>query len=86
MIKYFIEKGMKAKESHADFQKTLGNSDISYSTVAMWISEFIFDRESLDVIRVVDGQKVLLPQNSSQKCIKWSWRLVDRKCKRLLKL
>jgi len=64
VIKYFVKKDMKAKEIHADFQNTLRDSALSYSTVAKWASEFKFGRESLDVIRVVDGQKVLLPQNS----------------------
>ena len=55
---------LKAKQIHADFQNTLGDSALSNSTVAKRTSEFKFGRESLDVIRVVDGQKVLLPQNS----------------------
>ena len=67
MIKYFVKKDMKAKEIHADF---LRDSALSYSTVAKWASEFKFGRESLDVIRIVDGQKVLLSQNLSQECIK----------------
>ena len=48
MIKYFVKKGMKAKEIHADFQNTLGDSAPSFSTVAKWTSEFKFGRESLD--------------------------------------
>nr|XP_024214869.1 putative uncharacterized protein FLJ37770 [Halyomorpha halys] len=47
VIKYFVKKGMKAKEIHADFQNTLGDSAPSYSTVAKWTSEFKFGRESL---------------------------------------
>ena len=66
VIKYFIKKGMKAKEIHANFQNPLGDSALSYSTVAKWTSEFNFGWESLDVIRIVDGQKVLLSQNLSQ--------------------
>ena len=69
MIKYFVKKSMEAKETHADFQNTPGDSALSYSTVAKWTSEFKFGREELDVIRVIDGQKVLLPLNLSQKCI-----------------
>ena len=61
VIKYFVKKGMKSKEIHADFQNTLGNSALSYSTIAKWTSEFKFGRESL-VICVVDSQKVLLPR------------------------
>jgi hypothetical protein len=63
MIKYFVKKGMKAKEIYADLQNTLGDSAPSYSTVAKWTSEFKFGQESLDVIRVEHSQKVLLPQN-----------------------
>ena len=55
VIKYFVKRGMKTKEIHADFQNTLGDSAPSYSTVAKWTVEFIFGRESLDVICVVDG-------------------------------
>ena len=77
MIKYFVKKGLKAKEIHANFQNTLVDSALSYSTIAKWTSMFIFGQESLDVIRVVDGQKVLLSQNLPQKCIKWLWRIVD---------
>jgi hypothetical protein len=76
----------KAKEIHADFQNTLGDSAFSYSTVAKWTSEFIFGQESLDVIRVVNGQKVQIPQNLLQKCIKWSLRFVDRISERFLNL
>ena len=68
---------MKAKKIHADFHNILGDSGLSYSTVAKWTSEFKFGWKSLDVICIEDGQKVLLPQNLSQKCIKWSWRIVD---------
>jgi hypothetical protein len=67
------------------FRTHRGNSALSYSTVAKWTSEFKFGPESLDVIRVVHSQKVL-PQNLSQKYIKWSWRFVDQKRRRLLKL
>ena len=74
VIKYFVKKSMKTKEIHADFQNTLGDSAISYSTVAKWTSESL---ESLDMIRVVNGQKVQIPQNLLQKCIKWSWRKVN---------
>ena len=49
MIKYFIKNSMKAKEIHADFQNTLGDSPPSYSTIAKWTSGFQFDWESLDV-------------------------------------
>jgi len=86
VIKYFIKKGMKTKEIHLNFQNTLRDSAVSYSIVAKWTSKFKFDQESLDVIHVVDSQKLLLPQKLSQKSIKWSWRFVDWKCKRLLKL
>ena len=48
VIKYFIKKDMKAKEIHAEFMNTQGDSAPSYSTVAKWTSEFKFDRESLD--------------------------------------
>ncbi|XP_066994420.2 histone-lysine N-methyltransferase SETMAR [Anabrus simplex] len=48
VIKYFVKKGMKAKEIHADFQNTLGDSAPSFSTVAKWTSKFKFGRESLD--------------------------------------
>ena len=85
VIKYYVKKGMKAKEIHADFQKTPGDSALSYLTVAKWTNEFKLGREILDVIRVVDGKKVLIPQNLSQKCIKWSWRF-HQKYERLLKL
>ena len=47
---------MKVQGIHADFQNTPGDSAISYLTVVKWISEFKFGLESLDVIRVVDGQ------------------------------
>ena len=67
MIKYFVKKDMKAKGIHANFQNPLGDSALSYSTVVKWTSEFKSGWESLDVIRVVNGQKVLLPQNLSQK-------------------
>ena len=77
VIKYFVKKGMKAKEIHADFQNTLGDYAPSFSTVAKWTSEFKFGRESLDDDSRSGGQKVLRPQNVSQKCIKWSWRIVD---------
>ena len=66
MFNYFVKLGMKAKEIHADFENTLGDSALSYLTVAKWISKFKFGRESFDVIRVVDDQKVLLHQNLSQ--------------------
>ena len=39
---------MKAKEIHAEFQKILGDSAPSYSTVSKWISKFKFGWESLD--------------------------------------
>jgi hypothetical protein len=61
VIKYFVKKDMKTKEIQADFQNTPGDSALSYSTVAKWISDFKFGQESLDVIRVVE------PQNLSQK-------------------
>ena len=48
VIKYFVNKGMKAKEIHADFKNILGNSAPSYSTVAKWTSKFKFGQESLD--------------------------------------
>nr|XP_024215016.1 uncharacterized protein LOC112210301 [Halyomorpha halys] len=63
VIKYFEKKGMRAKEIHADYQETLGNSAPSYSTIAKWTSQFKLCRKSLDVL---DGQKVLGPQISSQ--------------------
>ena len=47
VIKYFV-KGMKAKEIHADFQNTLGDSAPSYPTVAKWTREFKFGWGSLD--------------------------------------
>ena len=47
MIKYFVKKGMKANEIHADFQNTLGDSLPSYSTVAKWTKEVKCGRESL---------------------------------------
>ena len=72
VIKYFVKKGIKAKEIHADFLNTLGDSAPSHSTVAKWTSKLKLGQRSLDVIHVVDGQKVLLPQNLLQKCIKWS--------------
>ena len=50
VIKYFVKEGMKAKEIHADFQNTLGDSAPSYSIIAKWTREFIFGWESLDVI------------------------------------
>ena len=82
VINYFVKKCMKAKEIHADFQNTLGDSAPSYSTVAKWTSKFKFGWESLDMIHVMDNQKVLVPQNISQTCIKWSWRIVDSKYER----
>ena len=62
VIKYFVKKGMKSKEIHAEFQNTLEDSALSYSTVSKWTSMFKFGRESLDVICVEDGQKLLLHQ------------------------
>ena len=62
VIKYFVNKGMRAKEIHADFQNTLEDSALSYSTVVKWISEFKFGQESLDLIRVVDCQKCYYPR------------------------
>ena len=35
VIKYFVKKDMKAKEIHADFQNTLRDSTLPYSTVAL---------------------------------------------------
>ena len=55
---------MKAKKIHADFQNTPGDSALSYPTVTKWTSEFKFGRESFDVIRVEDCQKVLLSRES----------------------
>ena len=65
VIKYFVVKGMKAEEIHAYFQNTLRDS-----AVDKWTSEYKFGQESLEVIGVVDDQKLLLSQNLSQKCIK----------------
>ena len=48
VIKDFIKKGLKAKEIHAKFQNTLGDSAPSYSTISKWTSEFKFGRESLE--------------------------------------
>ena len=59
---YFVKKGMKAKEIHADFQKTSEDSTLSYSTVAKWTSEFKFGRESLDVIHAVMFKKYYYPR------------------------
>ena len=42
VIKYFVKKGMKAKEIHADFQNTLRDFALSYSTVAKWTSKLKF--------------------------------------------
>ena len=39
---------MKAKEIHADFQNTLGESAPSYSTVAKWTNKFKCGRESIE--------------------------------------
>ena len=41
------------------FRTRWGASILPYSTFAKWTSEFKFDREGLDVIRIVDGQKAL---------------------------
>jgi len=57
VIKYFVKKGMKAKEIHDNFQNTLGDSAPSNLTVAKWTSEFKFGREGLDMICVVDSKK-----------------------------
>ena len=46
VIEYFIKKGIKAKEFHADFQNTMGDSAPSYSTIAKWTSEFKFGRKA----------------------------------------
>ena len=48
LIKYLVKNGMKAKDIHADFQNTPGDSAPSYLTVTKWTSKFKFGRESLD--------------------------------------
>ena len=55
VIKNFVKKDMKEKEIHANFQNTLVDSALSYSTIAKWTSMFIFGQESLDSNRIVDG-------------------------------
>ena len=60
MIKYFVKNGMKAKEIHADFQNTLGDSAPSYSTVTKGSGEFKFGPESLD-----DGPRSGRPKSAT---------------------
>ena len=62
VIKYFVKKGMKANEILADFQNTLGDSALSYSSVVKWTSEFNLVWKSYkDVIRVVEDKKRYYP-------------------------
>ena len=46
--KYFVKKGMKANEIHADFQNKLGDSVPSYSTIAKWTDKVKCSWESLE--------------------------------------
>ncbi|XP_011873175.1 PREDICTED: histone-lysine N-methyltransferase SETMAR-like [Vollenhovia emeryi] len=48
VIKYFVKKGLSAKNIHTDMQNTLGNFAPSFSTVSKWTAEFKRGRESLE--------------------------------------